>query len=68
MHLLFVGHYQDKGMSLLKGPKANDVIVLEDGYLEKLFMKESRDQGKHFDAPESVSKIVHSFISRVMFN
>jgi hypothetical protein len=33
-------------------------IELEEGYLEKLFLKESNEQGKHFDAPESVSKIV----------
>jgi hypothetical protein len=34
------------------------MIALEDGYLERLFLKESIEQGKHFDAPESVSKIV----------
>jgi phosphatidylserine decarboxylase len=45
MHLLFVGKYQDE--------------ALEDGYLERLFLKESLEQGKHFDAPESVSKIPH---------
>jgi len=31
---------------------------LEDGYLEKLFIKESLEEGKHFDSPESVEKIV----------
>jgi hypothetical protein len=35
------------------------MIALEDGYLERLFLKESIEQGAHFDAPESVSKIVH---------
>jgi len=43
--LLFVGSYQDE--------------ALEDGYLERLFLKESKDQGQHFDAPESVKKIPH---------
>jgi hypothetical protein len=33
-------------------------VALEDGYLEKLFIKESIEQGKHFDSPASVSKIV----------
>ena len=60
MHLLFVGHLQDEGMmsaeNLLR-------LALEEGYLEKLFLKESMDQGKHFDAPESVSKIVLPTIS-----
>ena|SRR2546423_1350107 len=34
------------------------IVALEDGYLEKLFLKESIEQGKHFDSPASVSKIV----------
>ena len=39
------------------------ITALEEGYLEKLFLKESRDQGKHFDAPESVAKIVSPKLS-----
>jgi hypothetical protein len=38
-----------------------DGTALEAGYLEKLFLKESVEQGKHFDAPESAAKIVLPF-------
>ena len=43
--MLFVGKMQDE--------------VLEDGYLERLFLKESHEQGAHFDAPTSIAKIVN---------
>ena len=42
--MLFVGKMQDE--------------ALEDGYLERLFLKESHEQGVHFDAPTSIAKIV----------
>jgi len=57
MHLLFCGKLQDEG-TLFDGEPIAENVALEEGYLEKLFLKESKEQGEHFDAPESVSKIV----------
>jgi len=57
MHLLFVGNYQDEGIPYFA--LSTDVLIaLEEGYLEKLFLRESEEQGKHFDAPASRAKIV----------
>ena len=47
--MLFVGKLQDK--------------ALEDGYLEKLFLKESHEQGSHFEIPASITKIVRPPLS-----
>ena len=58
MHLLFVGHLQDEGW--IRWPLSLMIVELEKGHLEKLFLKESKEQGEHFDASESVSKIVSS--------
>jgi hypothetical protein len=33
-------------------------LALDEGYLERLFLKESKQQGEHFDNPKSVAKIV----------
>jgi hypothetical protein len=40
--------------------RALTCIALEDGYLERLFLKESKEQGAHFDDPKSTAKIVPS--------
>jgi hypothetical protein len=50
-----VGPLQDKG--IVSG-RPWLIVELEKGYLERLFLKESQEQGTHFDAPASVSKIV----------
>ena len=70
MHLLFVGHLQDEG--IVSG-ELSLIIEMEKGHLERLFLKESQEQGVHFDAPQSVSKIVCPFIlatnySRILSN
>jgi hypothetical protein len=59
MHLLFVGKLQDTGFGPSKMGET-DFVALEDGYLERLFLKESNEEGQHFDAPASVSKIVNA--------
>jgi hypothetical protein len=58
MHLLFVGRLQDEGNC---AGMIADESVLQSGYLEKLFLKESIEQGNQFDAPESIAKIVFPF-------
>ena len=63
MHLLFVGHYQDEGISFKKGDVNRE--ALEEGYLEHLFLKESHEQGAHFDAPASIAKIVRHTITHL---